>query len=730
MHGVGGAGKLAFFIFILSAVLVNAVSAEGDSGSVDLVNGTANQTEIVTETIVTVEPTAEPTLIETILPEETRTTEPTDALTPLPTVTTVDVTPTTEPIPDVIATDTTKPEETGTPEATETVTTVPTETTVVTTFSTELTPETPGTEIIPVQQTILSLTETPTPEPTEGSCSASPSGSGKSYSSTRSRYPLMHPGKTQLDAEKSEYMMLEKYTAPIKPMSLMADGDSVITSKSLLSYLSYIPAERDQGYCGDCWVWASTGALEVEHTVKTGVNERLSVQYFNSKYNNGVGSNWACCGGNIGTFTSWYNSDRTPIPWSNTNAEFGDDETFCGNYATSIPISSITTDPHYTLNTISSSAVATNGSGIDQSTAIANIKSAIDNNKAVYYGFTYGDSGWDDFMYTFWAVQDESAIFDPTPHIGEETAGGHGVLIVGYNMTDRYWLALNSWGTTSGRPNGLFRVKMDIDYNSWFNYTYLGTTNMYYPQHRFYVLDAEFRRDEVGIYRQSTNQYVLRPGDYPATPATIIGWGKYSTDLPVTGDWDGDGITDLGIYRQSANQFILRPSDYPTSPAKKIGWGKYSTDLPVTGDWDGDGITDVGIYRQSANQFVLRPSDYPTSPAIKIGWGKYSTDLPVTGDWDGDGITDVGIYRQSANQFVLRPKDYPATPATKIGWGKYSTDLPVTGDWDGDGITNIGVYRQSTNSFILRPSNWPTTPSTIIGWGKYSTDLPAIGVWF
>jgi len=679
MHGVGGVGKLGFLFFlILSMVLVNAVSAEEDSGSVDLVNGTANQTEIVTETTTTVEPTAEPTVMDTILPKESGTPEPTDTLTPVPTEMTVDVTPTTESLPEEIALETAVPEETGTPEATETVTPVPTETTVATTFSTELTPETPGTEIIPVQQTILSLTETPTPEPTEGSCSASPSGSGNVYSSSRASYPLMHPGKAQLDAEKSEYMILEKYTAPIKPMSLMADGDSVVTSKSLLSYLSYVPVERDQGYCGDCWVWASTGALEVEHTVDTGVNERLSVQYFNSKYNNGVGGNWACCGGNIGTFTSWYNSDKTIIPWSNTNAEFGDDETSCGNYATSIPISSITTDPHYTLNTISSSAVATNGSGIDQSTAIANIKSAIDNNKAVYYGFTYGDSGWDDFMYTFWAAQDESAVFDPTPHNGEETAGGHGVLIVGYNMTDRYWLALNSWGTTPGRPNGLFRVKMDIDYDSWFNYTYLGTTYMYYPQHRFYVLDADFvPANQVGVFQPSTHRFYLRPSNWPTNPGTYINWGA-STDIPITGDWNGDGTTEVGVFRPSNHMFYLRPSNWPSTPGISINWGA-STDIPITGDWNGDGTTEVGVFRPSTHRFYLRPSNWPTAPGITINWGA-GTDTPVTGDWNGDGTTEIGVFRPSDHMFYLRPSDLSTFPGVSLDWGT-GTDLPVTGKW-------------------------------------------------
>ena len=139
----------------------------------------------------------------------------------------------------------------------------------------------------------------------------------------------MHLSKAQLDEEEAQYLSMEKY-APVRQKMFMMDSDSGTASKSLLSYISYVPSERDQGGCGDCWVWASTGALEIEHAAKTGINERLSTQYFNSKYENGEGDGWACCGGNLQIFSLWYGTDKSPIPWSNTNAAFGDESGNCG----------------------------------------------------------------------------------------------------------------------------------------------------------------------------------------------------------------------------------------------------------------------------------------------------------------------------------------------------------------------------------------------------------------
>ena len=70
---------------------------------------------------------------------------------------------------------------------------------------------------------------------------------------------------------------------------------------SLLDSFAYLPSEWDQtggspDHCGNCWVWADTGALQMELFRQKGIRDPLSVQYFTSSYHNGTGI-WACCGG-------------------------------------------------------------------------------------------------------------------------------------------------------------------------------------------------------------------------------------------------------------------------------------------------------------------------------------------------------------------------------------------------------------------------------------------------
>jgi hypothetical protein len=243
------------------------------------------------------------------------------------------------------------------------------------------------------------------------------------------------------------------------------------TEFSLLDHLQYTPAERNQGSCGDCWAWAGTAVLEVALDVK-GINkDRLSVQYLNSNYHGGTGWTWACCGGWLSDVSSFYQSKHQAIPWSNTNAGWADGSGGCPG-TTSVPGSSISTSPKYGITTITYQSIATQHVG--QARAIANIKNVLHQYKAVWFGyFLATGNDWSDF-FNFWDFQTESAAWSPDPYSGQMWSGGagHAVVVVGYNDIDpsnAYWIVLNSWGTAGGnRPNGLFHMKMKINYDNYF----------------------------------------------------------------------------------------------------------------------------------------------------------------------------------------------------------------------------------------------------------------------
>ena len=67
-------------------------------------------------------------------------------------------------------------------------------------------------------------------------------------------------------------------------------------------------------------------------------------------------------------------------------------------------------------------------------------------------------------------------------------------------------------------------------------------------------------------------------------------------------------------------------------------------DIPVVGDWDGNGTTTVGVARAGAGvlTWYLRNRNSSGAPDIApFAYGSAGT-TPVVGDWDGDRVTTVG----------------------------------------------------------------------------------------
>lgn len=116
-----------------------------------------------------------------------------------------------------------------------------------------------------------------------------------------------------------------------------------------------------------------------------------------------------------------------------------------------------------------------------------------------------------------------------------------------------------------------------------------------------------------------------------------------TNEIPIVGDWNGNGIDDIGTFNKSgaSGKFYLDYNENRSFDGCTIDrcytFG-YSTDIPIVGDWDGNGKTKIGVARANSSGFFDFYLDYDGSGTwtsadlTRLSYG-YSTDVPISGTW-------------------------------------------------------------------------------------------------
>ncbi len=129
-----------------------------------------------------------------------------------------------------------------------------------------------------------------------------------------------------------------------------------------------------------------------------------------------------------------------------------------------------------------------------------------------------------------------------------------------------------------------------------------------------------------------------------------------SPDIPVSGDFDGDGLTDPGAFTASTGEWRLWLSSTRYGASAPLTWGAEG-DLPVPADYDGDGRTDLAIFRPSAGTWSIVLSNEGTPLRLDVAWGRLG-DSPMPFDYDHDGRADLALRRSVGFDILLSSKNY------------------------------------------------------------------------
>jgi hypothetical protein len=192
----------------------------------------------------------------------------------------------------------------------------------------------------------------------------------------------------------------------------------------------------------------------------------------------------------------------------------------------------------------------------------------------------------------------------------------------------------------------------------------------------------------VGLFDPGESRWYLRDGD---GGTTAFAFGQ-DGDVPLIGDWDGDGIDTPGLYRPNEGRLVLRNGLEPISYVYVMPSGG----MPVVADTDGDGRDTVSIGR-FGRLYIM--DGLGSGPASLEGRDPLPISLPagtkqlVGSDFDGDGVDEIAAVHSGVVEVV--------GPGRRAVLGEAGPGLVIAGDWNGDGVDTLGAYDAWQARFVL-----------------------------
>ncbi len=343
----------------------------------------------------------------------------------------------------------------------------------------------------------------------------------------------------------------------------------------------------------------------------------------------------------------------------------------------------------------------------------------------------------------------------------------------GDGMTDLYWMRVDQNGRSTGyhfdtvwlsKGNGNFS-KIGLGSGS-------GITGSAYSGHRVGAT-GDFNGDgltDLYLFRARDSQPTLAKGNTDdhvwlaegdgtfeeialGPNEGITGSEYYNYGVKATGDFNGDGLTDIywfrddGKGRSTGNAtdyvWLARETD-DTFEKVNLGTNSGITGsaysghrVGATGDFNGDGLTDLYVFRArdslptlakgNTNDHIWLASGDGTFDEVALGAssgitgsGYYNYSVAGTGDFNGDGLTDIYWWRDDGNgrstgnatDYVWLARGDGTFEEVSLGTGSGVTGstysghrVGAAGDFNGDGLTDLYVFRARDSQPTLAKGN-------------------------
>ncbi len=198
--------------------------------------------------------------------------------------------------------------------------------------------------------------------------------------------------------------------------------------------------------------------------------------------------------------------------------------------------------------------------------------------------------------------------------------------------------------------------------------------------------------DRIGIFRGNGEWYLDANGSGGWNTGDTFSVFGASGDIPLTGDWNGNGKTKLGAYKGNGVWWLDLNGNGVLDTGETFTFG-IPGDVPVVGDWNGSGATKIGIFRNGVWYLDMNGNNAWDAGIDQITSFGIPGDVPITGDWNGTGKTKIGVFRNGQVYLDINGNGVWDAGIDQFTFFGIPGDVPVTGDWNGDGKSKIGVFR-------------------------------------
>jgi hypothetical protein len=199
---------------------------------------------------------------------------------------------------------------------------------------------------------------------------------------------------------------------------------------------------------------------------------------------------------------------------------------------------------------------------------------------------------------------------------------------------------------------------------------------------------------------------------------------SFGTEVPLVGDFNGDGKDDLATFTRggTGDVFVALSNG---SGFVGTGWKwhdnfSFGSEVPLAGDFNGDGRDDLATFTRGTTGDVFVATS-TGSGFVGTGWKWhdnfcFGSEVPLVGDFTGDGKDDLATFTRGSTGDVYVAVSYGSSFAG-TGWKWhdsfcFGTEVPQVGDFNGDGRDDLATFTRGTSGDVY--------VATSSGWGAFN----------